>query len=63
MGVVIDGIARPTPEGVAFQQCATEVELKQTIRERDEPFGDFEPSAFNVSCWCDSGVAGLFEMG
>ena len=38
---VMDGIARHTPEGFAFQQRAAEAGFKQAVRERDEPFGDF----------------------
>ncbi len=37
----MDGIARHTPEGFAFQQRAAEAGFKQAVRERDEPFGDF----------------------
>jgi len=41
MSTLMDGIARHTPEGFAFQQRAAEVGFKQAVRERDEPFGDF----------------------
>jgi enoyl-CoA hydratase len=41
LGVLMDGIARHTPEGFAFQQRAAEKGFKEAIRERDEPFGDF----------------------
>jgi enoyl-CoA hydratase len=46
LGTVFDGITRHTKEGYAFQQRAAEVGFKQAVRERDEPFGDFGPSAF-----------------
>jgi len=41
LGTILDGIARHTPEGFAFQQRAAEAGFKQAVRERDEPFGDF----------------------
>jgi enoyl-CoA hydratase len=41
LGTLMDGIARHTPEGFAFQQRAAEKGFKQAVRERDEPFGDF----------------------
>ena len=46
LGTVLDGIARHTPEGYAFQQHAAEVGFRQAVRERDEPFGDLGPSTF-----------------
>jgi enoyl-CoA hydratase len=42
LGTVFDGIARHTPEGYAFQRRAAEAGFKQAVRERDEPFGDWE---------------------
>jgi enoyl-CoA hydratase len=41
LGVFFDGIARHTPEGIAFQRRAAEAGFKEAVRERDEPFGDF----------------------
>jgi enoyl-CoA hydratase len=41
LSTLMDGIARHTPEGFAFQQRAAEAGFKQAVRERDEPFGDF----------------------
>jgi enoyl-CoA hydratase len=41
LGTFMDGVARHTPEGFAFQQRAAEVGFKDAVRERDEPFGDF----------------------
>ena len=41
LGTFFDGIARHTPEGLAFQRRAAEAGFKEAVRERDEPFGDF----------------------
>jgi enoyl-CoA hydratase len=41
LGTLMDGIARHTPEGHAWQRLAAEAGFKQAVRERDEPFGDF----------------------
>jgi enoyl-CoA hydratase len=41
LGTLMDGIARHTPEGFAFQRRAAEAGFTQAVRERDEPFGDF----------------------
>jgi enoyl-CoA hydratase/carnithine racemase len=38
LGTFMDGIARHTKEGYAFQQRAADVGFKQAVRERDEPF-------------------------
>jgi enoyl-CoA hydratase len=46
LGTVLDGVARHTPEGYAFQARAAEVGFKQAVRERDDPFGDRGPSTF-----------------
>ena len=35
---MLDGAARHTPEGYAFQRRASEAGFKQAVRERDEPF-------------------------
>ena len=40
LGTFMDGIARHTKEGYAFQQRAAEVGFKQAVRERDEPFDE-----------------------
>jgi enoyl-CoA hydratase len=40
LGTLLDGVARHTPEGYAFQRRAAEAGFKQAVRERDEPFGD-----------------------
>jgi enoyl-CoA hydratase len=41
LSTVLDGVARHTPEGYAFQARAGEAGFKQAVRERDESFGDF----------------------
>jgi enoyl-CoA hydratase len=46
LGTIMDGIARHTREGYAFQQRAAEAGFKQAVRERDDPFGDFGASTF-----------------
>ena len=40
LGTLMDGIARHTPEGFAFQRRAAEAGWGEAVRERDEPFGD-----------------------
>ena len=44
LGTFMDGIARHTPEGFAFQQKAAADGFKAAVRERDEPFGDAKPA-------------------
>ena len=46
MATFLDGIARHTREGYAFQQRAAEVGFKRAVLERDSPFGDPGPSTF-----------------
>jgi len=46
LGTVLDGLARHTREGYAFQRRAVEAGFKQAVRERDEPFGDFGAQTF-----------------
>jgi enoyl-CoA hydratase len=41
LGTMFDGIARHTPEGLAFVERAREVGFRQAVRERDDPFGDY----------------------
>ncbi len=41
LSTLMDGIARHTPEGYAWQRRAAEAGFKQAVRERDEPFGDY----------------------
>jgi enoyl-CoA hydratase len=40
LGTLLDGAARHSPEGYAFQRRAAEAGFRQAVRERDEPFGD-----------------------
>jgi enoyl-CoA hydratase len=40
LATLMDGMARHTPEGYAFQRRAMEAGFKQAVRERDEPYGD-----------------------
>jgi enoyl-CoA hydratase len=39
LGTLLDGIARHTKEGYAFQRRAAEAGWREAVRERDEPFG------------------------
>jgi enoyl-CoA hydratase len=46
LGTLLDGVARHTAEGYAFQQRAMQSGFREAVRERDEPFGDHGPSTF-----------------
>jgi enoyl-CoA hydratase len=46
LGTVLDGVARHTEEGYAFQGTAARAGFKTAVRERDEPFGDLGRSTF-----------------
>jgi enoyl-CoA hydratase len=46
LGTILDGIARHTEEGYAFQQRAMQAGFRAAVRERDEPFGDHGASTF-----------------
>ena len=46
LGTLLDGVARHTAEGYAFQQRAMQAGFREAVRERDEPFGDHGPSTF-----------------
>ena len=50
LGTLLDGVARHTPEGHAFQARAAEAGFKQAVRERDEPYGD-APRSSSESRW------------
>lgn len=41
VGTLFDGIARHTPEGIAWQKMALEVGFREAVRRRDSPFGDY----------------------
>jgi enoyl-CoA hydratase len=40
LGTLLDGMARHTREGYAFQQLAAAEGFREAVRRRDEPFGD-----------------------
>ena len=46
ISTVFDGIARHTAEGYAFQTRAATVGFRESVRERDEPFGDHKRAQF-----------------
>jgi enoyl-CoA hydratase len=46
LGTLLDGVARHTAEGYAFQQRAMQAGFREAVRERDEPFGDHGASTF-----------------
>ena len=46
LGTVLDGIARHTKEGYAFQALAMDSGFREAVRQRDEPFGDLGPSTY-----------------
>lgn len=41
LGTLFDGIARHTQEGREFVQRVSEAGIRQAVRERDDPFGDY----------------------
>ena len=41
LGVLFDGIARHTQEGMDFVARSTEIGFREAVRERDDPFGDY----------------------
>jgi enoyl-CoA hydratase len=41
LGMLFDGVARHTQEGLDFVSRAGEVGFRQAVRERDDPFGDY----------------------
>jgi len=46
LGTLLDGVARHTAEGYAFQQRAMQAGFREALRERDEPYGDYGGSTF-----------------
>ncbi len=44
IGTLLDGSARHTPEGYAFQALAAREGFREAVRRRDEPFGDLGAS-------------------
>jgi len=41
LGTFLDGIARHTPEGIAWRRTVLERGLREALRSRDAPFGDY----------------------
>jgi enoyl-CoA hydratase len=41
LGVLFDGIARHTQEGLDFVSRSQEIGFREAVRERDDPFGDY----------------------
>jgi enoyl-CoA hydratase len=41
LGTLFDGVARHTQEGIDFVSRSGEVGIRQAVRERDDPFGDY----------------------
>jgi enoyl-CoA hydratase len=41
LGTVFDGIARHTPEGIAWRDMAMQEGFREAVRRRDAPFGDY----------------------
>jgi enoyl-CoA hydratase len=41
LGTILDGIARHTPEGVAWRELALQEGVKAALADRDGPFGDY----------------------
>jgi enoyl-CoA hydratase len=41
LGTFLDGIARHTPEGIAWRDLAMKEGFREAVRRRDEPFGDY----------------------
>jgi enoyl-CoA hydratase len=41
LGTILDGIARHTPEGVAWRELALQDGVKAALADRDGPFGDY----------------------
>jgi enoyl-CoA hydratase len=41
LGTVFDGIARHTPEGIAWRDLAMREGFREAVRRRDAPFGDY----------------------
>ena len=46
IGTLLDGAARHTPEGYAFQALAQREGFREAVRHRDEPFGDLGSSTY-----------------
>jgi len=44
IGTVFDGIARHTPDGIAWRDLAMRSGFREAVRERDQPWGDYGES-------------------
>ncbi len=44
IGTVMDGLARHTPEGIAWRDMAMKEGFREAVRRRDAPFGDYGES-------------------
>lgn len=41
LGILFDGVARHTQEGIDFVNRSGEIGIREAVRERDDPFGDY----------------------
>ncbi len=41
LGSILDGLMRHTPEGLAWRKLIDELGVREAVRQRDEPFGDY----------------------
>jgi enoyl-CoA hydratase len=41
LGTFLDGVARHTPEGIAWRDVAMREGFQEAVRRRDEPWGDY----------------------
>jgi enoyl-CoA hydratase len=41
LGTILDGIARHTPEGIAWRDMAMKDGFREAVRRRDAPWGDY----------------------
>jgi enoyl-CoA hydratase len=41
LGTLFDGVARHTEEGLGFVTRSGEIGIREAVRERDRPFGDY----------------------
>lgn len=41
LGILFDGVARHTQEGLDFVKLSNEIGFRDTVRRRDDPFGDY----------------------
>jgi len=41
LGSILDGLMRHTPEGLAWRRLIDEKGIREALRQRDDPFGDY----------------------